>query len=68
LGGRGRQISEFKASLVYKLNSRTIRAIQRNSISNTNKQKEQTNKQKEHKPVISDLSSLTYENGTYYPV
>jgi hypothetical protein len=27
LGGRGRQISEFKASLVYRVNSRTARAI-----------------------------------------
>jgi hypothetical protein len=29
LGARGRQISEFKASLVYKVSSRTARAIQR---------------------------------------
>jgi hypothetical protein len=34
LGGRGRQISEFKASLVYKVSSRTARAIQRNPVSN----------------------------------
>jgi hypothetical protein len=33
LGGRGRWISEFKASLVYKVNSRTARAIQRNPVS-----------------------------------
>jgi hypothetical protein len=33
LGGRGRQISEFKASLVYKVSSRTARAIQRNPVS-----------------------------------
>jgi hypothetical protein len=32
-GGRGRWISEFKASLVYKVSSRTARAIQRNSVS-----------------------------------
>jgi hypothetical protein len=30
LGGRGRQISEFEASLVYRVSSRTDRAIQRN--------------------------------------
>jgi hypothetical protein len=30
LGGRGKQISEFEASLVYKVSSRTARAIQRN--------------------------------------
>jgi hypothetical protein len=28
----GRQISEFKASLVYKVSSRTARAIQRNPV------------------------------------
>jgi hypothetical protein len=39
LGGRGRWISEFKASLVYKVNSRTARPIQRNLVS-----KKQTNK------------------------
>jgi hypothetical protein len=35
LGGRGRQISEFKASLVYRVSSRTARAIQRNPVSKT---------------------------------
>jgi hypothetical protein len=39
LGGRGRQIFEFEASLVYKVSSRTARAIQRNPVS-----KKQTNK------------------------
>jgi hypothetical protein len=33
LGGRGRRISEFEASLVYKVSSRTARAIQRNTVS-----------------------------------
>jgi hypothetical protein len=33
LGGRRRQISEFKASLVYKVSSRTARATQRNPVS-----------------------------------
>jgi hypothetical protein len=32
LGGRGRQISEFAANLVYKLSSRTAGAIQRNPV------------------------------------
>jgi hypothetical protein len=36
LGGRGRRISEFDASLVYKVSSRTARAIQRNPVSNNN--------------------------------
>jgi hypothetical protein len=45
LGGRGRWISEFEASLVYKVSSRTARAIQRNPVSKRNKK--QTNKKKE---------------------
>jgi hypothetical protein len=32
-GGRGRQISEFKASLVYRVSFRTARAIQKNPVS-----------------------------------
>jgi hypothetical protein len=32
LGGRGRQISEFEASLVYTVSSRTARATQRNPV------------------------------------
>jgi hypothetical protein len=42
LGEGGRQISEFEASLVYRLSSRTARAIQRNPVSkkqNKNKNK-----------------------------
>jgi hypothetical protein len=34
LGSRDRQISEFEASLVYKVSSRTARDIQRNPVSN----------------------------------
>jgi hypothetical protein len=46
---RGRRISGFEASLIYKMNSRTARDIQRNPVSKNkkNKQKKQTNKQKE---------------------
>jgi hypothetical protein len=39
LGGRGRQISEFAANLVYKLSSRTAGAIQRNPVLKKKKQK-----------------------------
>jgi hypothetical protein len=39
VGGRGRWISEFEASLVYKVSSRTARAIQRNPVSNNNNNK-----------------------------
>jgi hypothetical protein len=50
LGGKGRQISEFEASLVYKVSSRTARAIQRNPVSkkqnnNNNNKNQKTNKQ-----------------------
>jgi hypothetical protein len=37
LGGRGRRISEFEASLVYKESSRTARATQRNPVSKIRK-------------------------------
>jgi hypothetical protein len=33
LGGRGRWISEFEASLVYRVSSRTARATKRNPVS-----------------------------------
>jgi hypothetical protein len=33
LGGRGRLISEFRASLVYKVSSRTARATKRDPVS-----------------------------------
>jgi hypothetical protein len=52
LGGRGRRISEFEASLVYKVSSRTARAIQRNPVSknkNKTKQKKQSKKKEKEK-------------------
>jgi hypothetical protein len=33
LGDRDRQISKFEASLIYRVSSRTARAIQRNPVS-----------------------------------
>jgi hypothetical protein len=56
LGGRGRWISEFKASLVYRVTSRTARAIQRNPVLKKQANKRQTNKQKTQK--ISSGKSL----------
>jgi hypothetical protein len=46
LGGRGRQISEFEASLVYKVNSRTARATQRNPVSKNKQTKNNNNNNK----------------------
>jgi hypothetical protein len=39
LGGRGRWISEFEASLVYRVSSRTARATQKNPVSKKKKNK-----------------------------
>jgi hypothetical protein len=39
LGGRGRRISEFEVSMVYRVSSRTARAIQRNLVSKNQKNK-----------------------------
>jgi hypothetical protein len=47
LGGRGRWISEFEASLVYKVSSRTDRVIQRNPVSKKQKQNKQKNPSKQ---------------------
>jgi hypothetical protein len=59
LGGRGRQISEFEASLVYKVSSRTVRATQRNLVSGkTNKQ---TNKQQQQMWVKMHTHCPSYE-------
>jgi hypothetical protein len=35
LGGRGRRISEFKASLIYRVSSRMARSLQKNPVSKT---------------------------------
>jgi hypothetical protein len=48
LGGRGRRISEFEASLVYNVSARTARAIQRNPVSK-NQKKKKRKKEKENK-------------------
>jgi hypothetical protein len=47
LGGRGRWISEFKASLVYRVSSRKARAIQRNPVSKNQKPNQTKAKQKQ---------------------
>jgi hypothetical protein len=46
LGGRGRWISEFEASLVYKVSSKTARAIQRNPVSKNQKKRKKEKKKK----------------------
>ena len=50
LGGRAQQISEFKDRLVYRVSSRTARAIHRNPVSKKTKQnKTKQNKKKQNK-------------------
>ena len=51
MGGSGRRISEFEASLVYRVSSRTARATQRNPVlkKQTNKQKRKERKKKKKK-------------------
>jgi hypothetical protein len=44
LGSRGRRISEFEASLVYRVSSRRARATQRNPVSKNKQTNKQTNK------------------------
>jgi hypothetical protein len=51
LGGRGRWISEFEVSLVYKVSSRTARATQRNLVSKKQTNKTKQNKTKQNKAV-----------------
>jgi hypothetical protein len=66
LGGRARWISEFEASLVYRVSSRTAKATQRNPVSKnkTNKQKKKqktkNNNKKEQNVTFSDNFFLRY--------
>jgi amino acid permease len=47
LGGRGRQISEFEASLVSKVSSRIARATQRNPVSENSKKEKRKERREE---------------------
>jgi hypothetical protein len=49
LGGRDRRISEFEASLVYRVSSRIARATQRNPVSKKQKQKQKPKNKKQTK-------------------
>jgi hypothetical protein len=53
LGGRGRQISEFEANLVYKVSSSSARAIQRNPVSKNQKPKQKKQKTKKTKKTTT---------------
>jgi hypothetical protein len=67
LGGRGRQISEFKASLVYRLSSRTVRTARGNPVSNNNnnnlhppKNPEKQNKNKRNSKAFENNDNHYY--------
>jgi hypothetical protein len=67
LGGRGRQISEFEASLVYKVSSRT--GLHRETLSQKTKKKkkqqQQTNKQKKQKLDSREANNTIKKGGRY---
>jgi hypothetical protein len=74
LGGRGRWISEFEASLIYKVSSKTAGPIQRNPVSEKNKKTTKTNKQTNKKTQPTNqtnkqkqtrISDATKERGIY---
>jgi hypothetical protein len=61
LGGRGRRFSEFKASLAYRMSSRTARATQRNPVSKKQKIKtKQKNLGKINLKIVPDIMVHTY--------
>ena len=55
LGGKSRRISEFEASLLYRVTSRTARATQRNPVSKTN----ETKQKREESSNISSVKQQT---------
>ena len=60
LGGRGKWISEFEDSLVYRVSSRTARDRQRDPVSKNSKNKQTNNKQKLMLYWIYAVSSFCY--------
>jgi hypothetical protein len=64
LGGRARWISEFEASLIYRVSSRTARATQRNPASKTNKQTNKQTNKKTNKMIIINIKY--FKNITLY--
>jgi hypothetical protein len=58
LGGRGRQISEFKASLVYRVSSRSARAIQRNPVLEKKNKNKKINKSE--RPAIDVAQTFSH--------
>ena len=71
-GDRGRWISEFEASLVYKLSSKTARATQKNPVSRKKKKRKEGRKERmnlavSYSPVGRHTVVHTCTN-TYTPI
>jgi hypothetical protein len=64
LGGRGRQISEFEARLIYKVCARKARATQRNHLAKKPNQNNQPNKQKNKSLLTKKDKNDFYFNNT----
>jgi hypothetical protein len=64
LGGRGRQISEFQVSLVYRVSSRTASAAQRNPVSKNKTKIKQTNKQTKKETKMQNKTKPQKQNKT----
>ena len=63
MGGRDRQISEFEASLVYKVSSRTARATQRNPVLKNQKNKKINKNQQQRPSGISFVFAAVKSSG-----
>jgi hypothetical protein len=59
VGGRGRQISEFEASLVYRVSSRTASVTQRNPVLKIKKKRKKKEKKEKKKKRKSEDASLS---------
>jgi hypothetical protein len=62
--GRGRRISEFEASLVYKVSSRTAGTTQRNPVSKNKNKNKKTKKQKNKKTKKQKNKKTKKQNKT----
>jgi hypothetical protein len=62
LGGRGRRISEFEASLVYRVSSRTARATHRETLSQK-KEKKEREREREREREKKDLGLFPSQDG-----
>jgi hypothetical protein len=66
LGGRGRQISEFEASLFYRVGSRTARATEKLCLKKTKQNKTKQNKTNKQNKNKNKPNKTTWHH--QYPV